>query len=81
MKVYCYVFILFNLLFKFNVEVEQVFEKIVSKYIIEFMEENELFYKNLFGFRKHHSTSHAIITLVEKVSNALDKGKLVSEYS
>ena len=52
-------------------------EKIVSKYIIEYMDENELFYKNQFGFRKQHSTSHAIITLVEKVSKALDKGKIV----
>ena len=41
------------------------------------MDENELFYKNQFGFRKQHSTSHAIITLVEKVSKALDKGKIV----
>ena len=41
------------------------------------MEENELFYKNLFGFRKQHSTSHAIITLIEKVSKALDSGKIV----
>ena len=55
----------------------KVFEKIMSKYIIEFMEENELFYKNQFGFRKQHSTSHAIITLVEKVSKALDTGKIV----
>ena len=49
----------------------------MSKYIIEFMEENELFYKNQFGFRKQHSTSHAIITLIEKVSKALDTGKIV----
>ena len=55
----------------------KVFGKIVSKYIIEFMEENELFYKNQFGFRKQHSTSHAIITLIEKVSKALDTGKIV----
>ena len=41
------------------------------------MDENELFYRNQFGFRKQHSTSHAIITLVEKVSKALDKGKIV----
>ena len=39
------------------------------------MDENELFHKNLFGFRKQHSTSHAIIILVEKVYTALDKGK------
>ena len=39
------------------------------------MDENKLFYCNQFGFRKQHSTSHAIITLVEKVSKALDIGK------
>ena len=55
----------------------QKIEKILSKYIIEYTEENELFYKNQFGFRKQHSTSHAIITLVEKVSKVLDKGKIV----
>ena len=54
-----------------------IFEKIVSKCIIEFMDENKLFYKNQFGFRKQHSTSHAIITLVEKVSKASDKGEIV----
>ena len=41
------------------------------------MDENELFYKNQFGFRKQYSTSHAIITLIEKVSKALDTGKIV----
>ena len=30
-----------------------------------------------FGFRKAHSTSHAIITLVDYVSKSLDKGKIV----
>ena len=55
----------------------KVFEKIVSKYIIEFMDENELFYKNQFRFRKQHSTSHEIITIIEKVSKALDTGKIV----
>ena len=41
------------------------------------MGENKLFYCNQFGFRKQHSTSHAIITLVEKVSKALDNGEIV----
>ena len=42
-----------------------------------FLEENNLFYCNQFGFRKSHGTNHAIITLVEKVSKALDTGKFV----
>ena len=29
------------------------------------------------GFRRQHSTNHAVITLVEKITNALDKGKVV----
>ena len=55
----------------------KIFEKIISKYIIEFMDENKLFYGNQFGFRKQHSTCHAIITLVEKVSKALNTGKII----
>ena len=41
------------------------------------MEENKLFDCNQFGFQKQHSTSNAIITLVDKVSRALDTGKMV----
>ena len=33
-----------------------------------------VFYKRQFGFRKNHFTSHAIITLVERVSKTLDTG-------
>ena len=35
------------------------------------------FYNKQFGFRKRHSTTHAIIALTEKVSMALDTGKTV----
>ena len=41
------------------------------------MDENKLFYGNQFAFRKQHSTCHAIIIIVEKVSKALDTGKMV----
>ena len=30
-----------------------------------------------FGFRKQHSTNHEVITLVEKITHALDSGKVV----
>ena len=55
----------------------KIFEKIMSIYVIEFLETNNILYHNQFGFRKNHSTSHAIITLVERVSKALDRGKIV----
>ena len=55
----------------------KIFEKIISLHVIDFLEENHIFYDYQFGFRKNHSTSHAIIALVEKVSKALDTGKCV----
>ena len=34
-------------------------------------------FKYQFGFRKSHSTTHVIISLVEKVNNAMDSGKIM----
>ena len=39
--------------------------------------ENKILYDQQFEFRKSHSTSHVTITLVDKVSKSLDKGKIV----
>ena len=36
-------------------------------HVIDFLEHNNILYDFQFGFRKHHSTNHAIITMVEKV--------------
>ena len=44
---------------------------------MQFFNSNDILYDKQFGFRKGHSTSHAIITLVEKVSKALDISKIV----
>ena len=46
-------------------------------YVIDFLEANNLLYEYQFVFRKNHSTGHAIITLVERVTKALDTGKYV----
>ena len=37
--------------------------------------ESNILYDKQFGFRKGHSTSHAIITLVNKVSKSLHEEK------
>ena len=42
-----------------------------------FLDTNNILYDKQFGFRKSHSTSHAIITLVDKVYCALDTGKFI----
>ena len=55
----------------------QIFEKNISNHLLNFIDTNNILYDNQFGFRKHHSTTHAIIILVERVSKALDTGKIV----
>ena len=43
--------------------------------LVEFVEMNEIFYLRQFGFRKSHSTSHAliIIHLLNKLSSVIDE--------
>ena len=48
----------------------KIFEKVVANYIVDFLEHQ-------YGFRKGHSTNHAVVTLVERVAKALDTGKIV----
>ena len=45
-------------------------------HLINFIDANKILYKYQFGFRKSHSTNHAKISLAEKVSNAMDSGKI-----
>ena len=53
-----------------------IYENIVANYLIDFLDSNNLLYKYQFSFRESHSTSHAIITLVE-VSRALGCSNLI----
>ena len=45
--------------------------------VFNFMNEKELIYKYLFGFLPKHSTQHAIISLVDKITKSLDSGDIV----
>ena len=55
----------------------KVFEKVMYNHVIDFINTNKLLSKQRFGFRKHHGTNHAIITLIDKIPAALDDGKAV----
>ena len=46
-------------------------------HLISFLDKENILYKFQFGFRKSHSTNHAIISMVEKVNQALDTGKVL----
>ena len=54
----------------------KVFKKTMYNHLNNFIDANKILYKYQFGFRKSHSTNHAIIPLVEKVNNAMDSGKI-----
>ena len=54
----------------------KVYERVIYNNLLDFIMENNILYDKQFGFRKGHSTSHAIITMVNKVSKSLDEGKL-----
>ena len=45
--------------------------------IFNFLEKNGIIFNRQFGFRQKHSTSHAIITLIYKITYSLDHGDIV----
>ena len=55
----------------------KIFEKLMYCNIFNFLEENSIIFNRQFGFRQKHSTSHAIITLINKITNSLDHGDIV----
>ena len=55
----------------------KIYERVIYNHLMQYINSNDILYDKHFGFRKGHSTSHAIVTLVEKVSKALDTGKIV----
>ena len=46
-------------------------------HLINFMDKNKILYKYQFGLCKLYFMNHVIISLVEKVNNALDSGKIL----
>ena len=54
----------------------KVLEKTMYNHLINLIDANKIVYKYQFEFRISHSTNHAIISLAEKVSNAMDSGKI-----
>ena len=50
-------------------------KKMILNHFVNFIESNNILYDSQFDFRMNHLTIHAIITLVGRVSKALDTGK------
>ena len=53
--------------------ISKIIEKLVGDRLISYLETFELLNKNQFGFRKKHSTIHAMINLLDTCLNSLDQ--------
>ena len=55
----------------------KVLEKLFNKRLDEFIDKFEILCESQYGFRSNRSTSHAILELMENVTNALDRKQSV----
>ena len=44
--------------------------------MVNFLQNNKLFYNRQFGFRSKHSTVHGLTTITEYLKRSIDEGKL-----
>ena len=50
----------------------QIFEKLICKQLVNYLEKHEILYEFQFGFRKGYSTSQAITEIADNLRNAID---------
>ena len=54
--------------------ISKIFEKLLLKQLYTYFTENSLLFNHQYGFRKAHSTEHAVLELIDRVVNDMDKG-------
>ena len=54
---------------------DKIIEKIVHKRLYFFLEDNNILYRNQFGFRKNNSTVYALIEITEMIRKTIDSRK------
>lgn len=55
--------------------ISKIIEKATHRRLYEFLEKSNVIYDLQFGFRKEHSTNHALVNLVSNVNDVLDRGE------
>ena len=53
----------------------KIFEKLILKQVTQYFNENQLLYQSQYGFRKGHSTEHAVLELVDHIYSKIDNGE------
>ena len=56
--------------------IDKIFEKLMYSRVYSFLEANNVIYSRQFGFRKSYSTTHALISMVERLRRCLDDGNV-----
>ena len=51
----------------------KLLEKLLHKRLYFFLNQSKCLFDSQFGFRSHHSTNHALITIAKHIRSALDK--------
>ena len=54
----------------------KILERIVYNRVINFLNKFNILSGDQYGFRKNHSTAYALIQLYDKLSDAIDQGKV-----
>ena len=56
--------------------INKIIEKMMHERLYKFLNLHNCIYENQFGFRKKHSTNHALISLTEDIRNSLDNNQI-----
>ena len=54
---------------------DKILEKVICNRVRKFTRKDNILYKYQYGFRQHHSTSHAIMDVMEYIYKSLDQNK------
>ena len=57
--------------------IRKLYERAMHSRVYDYFEKFNLLYESQFGFRKKHSTNHAILSIVEDIHHNLDNNNLV----
>ena len=55
----------------------KIFERLIHKQVINFLHKHALLYQYQFGFRENHSTTSALIEIIDGIKNDIDKGDFI----
>ena len=59
------------------ISVVNLFKKLMYNSLVSYFDKYNILYQTQFGFRHGHSSHHALITLVNKITQSLDSGDMV----